>query len=116
MPPSLPSLLQVMCWDWLWEILKSALQSPTQEAMTQTDASFFQQCDCCTVPFSLAGDESLAAACGICNRRICYMCSASLAWDESIGKLVNICDDCREEYLVAGFTGKLDARKLCVRV
>ena len=43
------------------------------------------------------------------------MCSASLAWDESIGKLVNICEYCREEYLVAGFSKKFDARKLCVR-
>ena len=83
--------------------------------MIQTETNFFQKCDCCNVTFALDGDESLAGACGICQRKICYMCSSSLAWDESITKLVNICEYCRDEYLIAGFTRKFDIHKLCDR-
>ena len=111
--PARPSLLPNHVLGVVWAVLKSALQSPTQDATTQSDTSFFQQCDCCNVTFALDGDESLAGACGFCQRRICYMCSASLAWDESIAKLVNIYENCREEYLVAGFSRKFVICKLC---
>ena len=92
---------QTMCWSWFWTILRSALQGPTQDAVNQTDTSFFQRCDCCTTIFALAGDESFAGSCSICNRRICYMCNASLrfvtlrhAWDVSSGEVTYTCDDC----------------------
>ena len=66
--------------------------------------------------FALAGNESLAGACGICQRKICYLCSVALAWDESITELVNICENCREEYLIAGFTRKFDTHEIRERV
>ena len=75
-------------------ILRSALQSPIQDAVNQTDTSLFQQCDCCATTFALAGDESLAGACSICNRQVCYMCNASLTWDEPAGKVTNMCEYC----------------------
>jgi len=62
--------------------------------MNQTETNFFQKCDCCATIFALEGDESLAGLCSICSRQICYMCNASLAWDESAGKVTNTCDDC----------------------
>ena len=92
------------------------MSGPTGEASSQTDASFFQHCECCNIIFALDGDESLAGACGICQRKICYLCSVALAWDESITELVNICENCREEYLIAGFTRKFDIHEICEMV
>lgn len=53
--------------------------------------------ECCNAIFALDGNESLAGACGICQRNICYLCSVALAGDESITELMNICENCREE-------------------
>jgi len=58
----------------------------------------------------------MAGACGIRQRNICYLCSVALAWDESIAELVNICENCREEYEIAGFTRKFDIHEICERV
>ena len=97
-------------------VLKSALKGSFREASTQTDATFFQQCDCCNIIFALDGNESLAGACGICQRKICYLCSVALAWDESITELMNICENCREESEIAAFTRKFDIHEICERV
>ena len=40
----------------------------------------------------------------------------ALAWDESSTELTNICENCREEYLIAGFTRKFDIHKMCEEV
>ena len=79
-------------------------------------AKFFQRCECCNTIFALDGNESLAGACGICQRNICYLCSVALAWDESITELMNICENCHEEYLIAGFSRKFDIHEICERV
>ena len=75
-----------------------------------------QRCECCNAVFELDGNESPAGACGICQRNICYLCSVALAWDESSTELKNICENCREEYLIAGLMRKLDIHEICEEV
>ena len=43
------------------------------------------------------------------------MCFSSLAWDESISKLVHVCEYCRDDYSISGFTRKYDVHELCDR-
>ena len=90
-----------MCWNWIWMSLRSAQQGPTQDAENQTETSFSQRCDSCTIIFALSGDKSFAGHCSICNRQIFYMCNASLRfvttqhdWNESTKEVTYTCDDC----------------------
>ena len=102
-----------MCWEGLAVILRPLLTKRGTGVMTQTESIYFQRCEACNIVFDLDGDESKAGDCGVCQRYICYPCSYMLAWDDASSELQNICDHCRDEFLVMGSARKFDVHEVC---
>ena len=110
-PPS--SKLLTMCWTWILTLAGPVKKNPTRDSVCQTENRFFKRCECCHTILDLTGDDSLAGPCGLCQRKVCYMCVSCLVWDDSACKSANICDCCRDTYSESGFDKKYDIHELC---